>query len=86
MDCNIIVRFFVRLGGNNLLEFDNYDRYKCYQDLWLSATEKENMNNVGICSQKIHKLRLGATGTTSQEPDNSIKDAYGNKYYVLIDF
>ena len=82
---NIIERFFVRLGGNNLIEFNNYDRYKCYQDLWLSSTERANMNDVGICSQNIHKLRLGATAT-SQEPDNSIKDAYGNKYYVPIDF
>ena len=83
---NIIERFFVRLGRNNLLEFNNYDRYKCYQDLWLSTTERANMNDVGICSANIHKLRLGASGSTSQEPDNSIKDAYGNKYYVPIDF
>ena len=83
---NIIEQFFVRLGGNNLIEFNNYDRHKCYQDLWLSATERANMNKVGICSQNIHKLRLEATGTTSQEPDNSTKNVYSNKYYVPIDF
>ena len=69
-----------------MIEFNIYDRYKCYQDLWLSSTERAYMNDVGIYPQNIHKLRLGATETTSQEPNNSIRDAYGNKFYVPIDF
>ena len=44
------------------------------------------MNNVEIWSSNIHMLRLGATGITSQEPDNSMKDASGNKYCAPIDF
>ena len=71
---------------------DNYDIFTCYRDLWKTKSEKRNAISQGItsddgCTENCIKLRINAGDkSTSNNQDNAIADAYGNKFIIPLDF
>ena len=88
----VMKKLAVKFEGNKILSIDNFDIFTCYQDLWKTASEKENAVGQGIistdgCMPNCIKLRINvgdkSAGVTQ---DKAIADAYGNKFIIPLDF
>ena len=88
----IIKKLAVKFEGNEILSIDNFDIFACYRDLWKTKSGKRNAIRQGIvsnggCTNNCIKLRINAADKdSSNQQDNAIADAYGNKFIIPLDF
>ena len=69
------------------MSIDDSDVYYCYQDLWKTARERGNAQYQGIdttADRNATKLRVGAGENVPA--DKAISEAYGNRFFVPLDF
>ena len=85
----ICKRVTIRFSGNEIMPIDDSDVYYCYQDLWKTAFERENSQYQGIdttTNRNATKLRVGAGDVENVPADKAISEAYGNRFFVPLDF
>ena len=85
----ICKRVTIRFSGNEIMSIDDSDVYYCYQDLWKTAFERENSQYQGIdttTNRNATKLRVGAGDVENVPADKAISEAYGNRFFVPLDF
>ena len=74
------------------MSIDDFDIFKCYRDLWKTASEKKNAVRQGIistdgCMPNCIKLRINAGDKSALvTQDKAIADTYGNKFIIPLDF
>ena len=72
-----------KLGGETLSNIQHYGPYKVYCDLWLSKDQRKNKVMQGLGSESLRKHRSGLAGSGK---DTAIKDAFGVRYSIPLDF
>ena len=86
----IVKQTTVKISGNEVMSIDDSDVYYCYTDLWKSPQERRNGQYQGIDTSEgrnVTKLRVGAADADREvESDQAIANAYGNRYFVPLDF
>ena len=85
----IIKEMSIKIEGNEVYSLDDADVYNCYKDLWLVKHQLENLAYQGIESDNITKLRVDASDAVADAnggKDSAIAKAYGNRFYVPLDF
>ena len=85
----ICKRVTIRFSGNEVMSIDDSDVYYCYQDLWKTARERGNAQYQGIdttADRNATKLRVGAGDAANFPADKAISEAYGNRFFVPLDF
>lgn len=85
---SIVKKTTIKISGNEVMSLDDSDVYYCYQDLWKTAQERRNAQYQGIDTtenRNVVKLRMGAGDDTVVE-DVAISDAFGNRFYIPLDF
>ena len=85
----ICKRVTIRFSGNEVISIDDSDVYYCYQDLWKTARERGNAQYQGIdttADRNATKLRVGAGDAANVPADKAISEAYGNRFFVPLDF
>ena len=85
----ICKRVTIRFSGNEVMSIDDSDVYYCYQDLWKTARERGNAQYQGIditADRNATKLRVGAGDAANVPADKVISEAYGNRFFVPLDF
>ena len=85
----IIKKISIKIEGNEVYSLDDADVYNCYKDLWFIKQQLENLAYQGIESDNVTKLRVGegdAIPTGNGGKDEAIANAYGNIFYVPLDF
>ena len=71
------------------MSIDDSDVFHCYLDLWKTTRERENAQYQVIdtsLKRNITLVRLGAANGVASVKSTAIKDAYGNRFYVPLDF
>ena len=85
----IYKRVTIRVSGNEVMSIDDSDAYYCYQDLWKTAREREKAQYQGIdttAGRNATKLCVGAGDAANVPDDKAISEAYGNRFFVPLDF
>ena len=89
----IIQKLAVKFEGKEILCIDNSDIFACYRDLWKTKSEKKNAVHQGIIftdgdlTLNCMKLRINAGDkSTTPAKDNAIAEAYGDKFFIPLDF
>ena len=85
----IVKKITIRISGNEIMSIDDADVFYCYQDLWKTARERANAQYQGIdtsTARTVTKLRVGAGAGVNVTADLAIAAAYGNRFYVPLDF
>ena len=86
----VVKKTTIKISGNEVMSIDDSDVFHCYQDLWKTAQERNNAHYQGIDTtnnQNVTRLRVGAdNGDMSETEDAAISMAYGNRFYVPLDF
>ena len=85
----ICKRVTIRFSGNEVMSIDDSDVYYCYQDLWKTASERGNAQYQDIdttADRNATKLRVGAGDAANVPADKAISEAYGNRFFVPLDF
>ena len=86
----IVKKLIVRVSGNEVFSVDDSDVFRCYTDLWKTAQERENAAYQGIdtsANRNATKLRVGAgDGNAAIVPDAAVNTAFGNRFYIPLDF
>ena len=85
----ICKRVTIRFSGNEVMSIDDSDVYYCYQDLWKTTRERENAQYQGIdttADRNATKLRVGGGDAANVLADKAISEAYGNRFFVPLDF
>ena len=71
------------------MSIDDSEVYYCYNDLWKTAKERENAHYLGIDLTKLRNvngLRVGNASVKADAADTAISEAYGNRFYIPLDF
>ena len=88
--CSALVeRFTVTFGGQILIDFNGYDLFKLYRDLFLTEKERELKIMQGIYKDKnVSKLRQGSGDKVTSGKDDEVRIAYiyEKRYKLPIDF
>ncbi|KAI0241608.1 hypothetical protein LSAT2_023297 [Lamellibrachia satsuma] len=78
---------------DEVMSIDDSDVCHCYNDIWLTKNERQNMAYQGTDERRIDTninmlmLRVGVgDGNAAEGPGISIADAYGNRFHILLDF
>ena len=86
----IVKKTTIKVSGHEILSIDDSDLLHCYLDLWKTNQERENAQYQGIDlseGKNVTKLRIGAgDGNAEEVEDSAIAKAYGNRYYIPLDF
>ena len=83
----IVKKISVKLEGNEVACIDDADVYLCFKDLWLTDKERQNMAYQGIQNANTARIRVAAgNAVAATQPDASIAAAYGNRFYIPLDF
>lgn len=86
----IVKKTTIKISGNEVLSIDDSDVYHCYNDLWKTAQERENAQYQGIdesANRNTTRIRVGAGNRDAAVAvDKAIADAYGNRFYIPLDF
>ena len=86
----IVKKTTVKISGNEVMSIDDSDVFHCYYDLWKTSTERRALVYQGIDespSRNVLKLRVGAgNGDSTKTEDKAIADAYGNRFFIPLDF
>ena len=83
----LVSRFLVNFAGTILQDTNEYDIYKIFEDLFLSADEREEKILEGIQSVDLCKIRSGAEDkkTSGVDAENKLESVYKNKYRIMLD-
>ena len=72
------------------MSIDENDVYRCYNDLWKTASEKKNYHCQGIDtsdSRDTTQILINAGDkNVSVAADKVIADVFGNRFYIPLDF
>ena len=85
----VVKKTTIKISGNEVMSIDDSDVYHCYWDLWKTSQERKNAQYQGIdttTNQNATRLRLAANNGVRPAADVAISDAYGNRFYVPLDF
>ena len=85
----VVKKTTIKISGNEVLSIDDSDVFHCYLDLWKTTRERENAQYQGIdtsLKRNITLVRLGPANGVASVKSTAIKDAYGNRFYVPLDF
>ena len=86
----VVKKTTIRISGNEVMSIDDSDVLHCYMDLWKTAQERQNAQYQGIdtsAEKNVTRIRVGAGDKDDTEPeDKAIADAYGNRYFIPLDF
>jgi len=86
----VVRKTTIRISGNEVMSIDDSDVFYCYQDLWKTARERENAQYQGLdtsANRNATKLRVGAgDGNAAVAADQAVSNAYGNRFYIPLDF
>jgi len=83
----LVSKMVVKFAGTILQDTDGYDRFKIYEDLFLSQEQRDDMILEGIQSEDLCKIRCNAGDkpTSSVATENKLKENFGKKYYIWLD-
>ena len=84
-----VKKLTIKISGNEVMSIDDSDVYYCYQDLWKTALEREKTQYQGIdttANRNATKLRVGTGDAENVAVDQAIATAYGNRFFVPLDF
>jgi hypothetical protein len=86
----VVKRTTIKISGQEVMSIDDSDILHCYQDLWKTANERQNAHYQGIdttANRGATKLRIGAgDGDASVAEDAALAKAFGNRYFIPLDF
>lgn len=86
----VVKKTTIKISGNEVMSIDDSDVFYCYQDLWKTAQERDNAQYQGIdtsTGRNVTKIRLGAKNMVdTNTEDNAIAEAYGNRFFIPLDF
>ena len=84
----VVKKTTIKISGNEVMSIDDTDVYNCYNDLWLTKQEQQNMTCQGIGIYfSILKLRVGAGDRNAAVGTaKATADAYGKRFYIPLDF
>ena len=72
------------------ISVDDSDVFNCYGDLWKTALERKNDQYQGIDTsgnRNTTRIRIGAGNKDETvAADKAIADAFGNRFYIPLDF
>ena len=72
------------------MSIDDSDVFHCYNDLWKTASERENGHYQGIDTsgnRNTTKIRFGAGDRDEAVvADKDIADTFGNRFFIPLDF
>ena len=83
----LVERFVLKFAGTKVQDTSSYDVYKIFEDLFLSADEREEKLLEGIQSVDLCKIRSGAGDRkkTGVDVENKLETIYKNKYRIRLD-
>ena len=83
----LVGRFLVNFAGTILQDTNEYDIYKIFEDLFLSADERKEKILEGIQSVDLCKIRsnAGDKKTSGVDAENKLESVYKNKYRIMLD-
>lgn len=82
----IVKKTTIKISGNEVMSIDDSDMFHCYTDLWKSPSERINMAYQGVGKPNMIKHRVGAGDATSNDGDEAVALAYGNRFFIPLDF
>ena len=85
----VVKKTTIKISGNEVLSIDDSDIYHCYLDLWKTTRERENAQYQGIDTSTLSnmtRIRIGAANSIRTAEAVAIKDAYGSRFYIPLDF
>lgn len=85
----IVKKTTIKISGNEVMSIDDSDIYGCYLDLWKTEQQRANAQYQGIDTTKDRnatKWRVEAGDKANKAKDAAIAKAYGNRFYIPLDF
>ena len=86
----IVKKTVIKISGNEVMSVDDSDVFNCYGDLWKTASERTNDQYQGIDTsgnRNTTRIRIDAGNKDKAvAADKAIADAFGNRFYVPLDF
>lgn len=86
----VVKKTTIKISGKEVMSIDDSDVYHCYGDLWKTTQERANAQYQGIdesANRNTTKLRVGAGDkAAARAEDKAISNAYGNRFYIPLDF
>lgn len=85
----IVKKTTIKISGNEVMSIDDSDVFGCYADLWKTDNERANSQYQGIDTSKdrnVTKNRLSAGDKANTVKDVAVAKAYGNRFYIPLDF
>ena len=85
----IVKKTTIKISGNEVMSIDDSDVFGCYADLWKTDNERANLQYQGIDTTRDRnatKNRLEAGDKANRAKDVAIAKAYGNRFYIPLDF
>ena len=87
----IVEKTVIKISGNEVMSVDDSDVYHCYNDLWKTASERRNdqeYQGIDTSGNRItRRIRINAENKdVSVAADKAIADAFGNRFYIPLDF
>ena len=86
----IVKKTVIKISGNEVMSVDNSDVCNCYGSLWKTASERKNDQYQGIDTsgnRNTTRIRIDAGYyDEAVAADKAIADAFGNRFYIRLDF
>jgi len=86
----VVKKITIKISGQEVMTVNNSDVYYCYHDLWKTVWERKSAHYQGIdttAGRNATKLRVSAgDGDQTVAADQAIATAYGNRFYIPLDF
>ena len=86
----IVEKTVIKISGNEVMSVDDSDVFNCYGDLWKTALERKNDQYQGIDTSGNRNatwIRIDAGNKDETvAADKAIADAFGNRFYIPLDF
>ena len=85
----VVRKTTIKVSGNEVMSIDDSDVYHCYTDLWKTTRERKSAHYQGIDTtpnRNATRLRVGAGNGEANAADTAIATAYGNRYFIPLDF
>ena len=80
----LVSRLTVTFGGTPVQDTNGYDIYKIFDDLFLSAYERDEMLIEGVQSAKLCS-NSGDKATSGADAENKLESVYKQKYKINLD-
>ena len=86
----IVKKTVIKISGNEVMSVDDSDVFNCYGYLWKTKKEWKNDQYQGIDTsgnRNATRIRIGAGNKDETvAADKAIADAFGNRFYIRLDF